>query len=385
MNNKIKVAFFGEDFSRRGKGTALVIQKIAEQFADNFSDKIELIIASKRGKCESGVCQKARYIEIKTLKLPFFSTFFSYLAFFFFNKEKFDIAVFNRRIYPGFNFLKAKKIVLISHNVPVSPAYEEKISFANRIFDFFIRWIGKYRIDAVIGDSNDAAEGIRKYYGIKKEKVYSIYCGVGDEFGVLSDKEKERAKIKLKEKYGIQPPYILDVSRLDPHKNVAALIEAFSIVAKKGFPHKLVIVGGKHIESYYEVVMDKIKKLGLTEKVFFADYIEAEDLPAVYNLADVFVFPSLMEGFGLPVLEAMKSGAPVITSNVCSMPEVAGEAGILINPKRVEDIARGITKILSDSGFKKELIQKGIKRAEEFSWRKSAGEYIKLYENILRG
>lgn len=382
-NSKIKVAFFGDDFSRKGKGTALVIQKIAEQFVNEFSDRIELVIIRKAGYCDNQISKKVRNIEIK--RIPFLGTAISYLLFFIFNKEKFDIVMFNKLVYPGFWFLNSKKFVLLAHDAPISSVYKEKLMFSGRLFYWFLGMIGKYFLDAIVVDSEDAKREIVGYHRLNPEKVFVVYDAAGEEFRKFSEEEKANAKEILREKYNISPPYILDVSRLDPHKNILNVLKAYLIFRKNSdFLHKLVLVGGSHTSDYSKLVKERVLNSKFKDDILFAEYIEPEDLPALYNLADILAFPSLLEGFGLPLVEAMKCGVPVITSDISSMPEIIGDAGIKVNPLDANLIAKKMAELLGNKELMFELSNKGLERGKIFSWENTAKEMIKIYENCLR-
>src|SRR3989344_335196 len=350
---KIRIAFFGEDFSRKAKGTALVVQKLAEEFINNFAGRIELAVIRKAGVCHHPLIDKIRNIEIKVYRLPAFSSLISYFLFFIFNKNEFDITVFNRNVYPGFWFLNSKKFVLILHDASISEIYREKLDFANQFFYWFLKYVGKHYLDTVIVDSEDARRLVIQHYRMELSKVVVVHLAACSEFKKFSESERISAVAALRELYKIEPPYILDVSRLDPHKNIETVIDAFLILKRQShFSHKLVIVGGRHLPEYTKMIELKIAKNDLEKDVIIAPYIEAADLPAVYNLADILVFPSLAEGFGLPLLEGMGCGVPVITSNISSLPEVAGGAAILINPLDSRQLAGEGQKILNNKQLK---------------------------------
>jgi len=376
----LRIAFFSEDFSRQAKGTAIVIQKIAEQFFTNFSDKVELTLIRKEGLCGHPLTKKIRNIEIRVYKTPIFSTLISYLFFFLTCGEKFDVVIFNKFVYPGFWFLNSKKFILFAHDAPVSPTiYKEKLMFSSKSLYLFLGLVGKYYLDALIVDSQDAKQEVIKYHRVAPPKVFAIYIGAGDEFREFSDQEKLGAKQILEKKYGIAQPYILDVSRLDPHKNIGTLIDAFFILKKEQqIPHKLVIVGGKHLPVYSQMIEDKIKNLSLSKDIVIAPYIEEEDLPGVYNLADALVFPSLIEGFGLPLVEAMKCGAPIIASDIPVMKEITDGAALFVDPFNFELMADKILEILNNSQLRKKLVEKGLKRSKDFSWLNTAEEFLKI-------
>lgn len=377
---RIKVAFFGDDFSRRGKGTAIVIQQITDEFVKNFSDRVEVIALRKDNPCTALVCSRIRHMLIRHYRLPFFSTLISYLIFFLRCQEEFDVVVFNRRLYPGFWLLRARCFVLIAYNAPFSEIHKDRLTWANWCFENFIRYIGKRFLDAIVAVSYDAQKNIAAYYRVSQTMVKVIYGGVSENFGPMNGEQKEYALELLQKKYGITAPYILDVSKLDPHRNVAALIESFALLPAS---HKLVVVGTSHTRSYANYVQDCIKKFHLEARVSIISFVEESDMPALYACADILVFPSLMEGFGLPLVEAMKSGIPVVTSNISSMPEVIGDAGVLVDPQNPKSIAEGIMNIFNNGYLRAQLIARGKRRAKMFSWQKAAEEYLKLYDYCL--
>jgi len=179
---------------------------------------------------------------------------------------------------------------------------------------------------------------------------------------------------------GIDYPYILYLGTLEPRKNVERLIEAFIQLKKKQINEKLLISGIKGWD--YQSIFDKVASLGVEKEIIFSGFIPNELIPFLYNGASAFVYPSLYEGFGLPVLEAMACGVPVVTSNVSSLPEVAGDAAILINPYSVDELADGIWRILSDEELRNQCIEKGIERAKSFTWERCAMETMKAFNEV---
>ena len=378
-SKKLRVAFFSEDFSRQAKGTAIVIQKLAEQFLTDFSGQIELTLIRKEGFCGHPLVKKMRNIEIKVYKTPIFSTLISYFIFFIKNKEEFDAIIFNRNVYPGFWLLNAKKYILFIYDAPVNQIYKENLSLENRLIYFFLKYIGKYFLDAMIAVSNDAKSGIIEYLNLNPSRVFTVYGGVGDEYRLFSDQEKTDAQAVLKEKYGIITPYILAVSRLEPHKNITTIIDSFFILKNQyNITHKLVIVGGRHLSGHTKMIEEKIANLNLSKDIIITSYIEENDMPAVYNLADLLIFPSLLEGFGLPVAEAMKCGTPVIASNLPVMAEVADGAAILVDSYNAELFATNALKILKNQKLEQELVRKGLERSKVFSWKNSVEQLFRI-------
>lgn len=186
---------------------------------------------------------------------------------------------------------------------------------------------------------------------------------------------------KVLKKYKINQPYILYVGSFDARKNLLGLLNAFSKLRQHLPAWKLVIVGARKWKS--TPVFEVVQRLQLEEYVHFTGFVEEADLPALYNGADLFVFPSLYEGFGLPVLEAMACGIPVVTSNTSSLPEVAGDAALLVDPMDVEAIAAAMQQVLSDPGLAAELRRRGLEQASKFSWERTARETLAVYEKVL--
>lgn len=232
------------------------------------------------------------------------------------------------------------------------------------------------RIDKVIAVSENTKGDVVNLFGIPEEKVVVTHEAADEIFKPL----KDAAKIaSIKAKYKIPNEFVLFVGTLEPRKNIIALIKAFSLMKDK-IEHKLVVVGKKG--WLYTEIFEQVAKLGVEDRVVFTGYVPDEDLVWIYNACDVFVYPSVYEGFGLPVIEAMACGAPVITSNTSSLPEVAGNAAILVNPQNIDEISTNIMKVLEDDNLKKQLSQKGIEQAKKFSWKKTAEKTLAAYMSL---
>lgn len=235
--------------------------------------------------------------------------------------------------------------------------------------------------DAVLADTECALRDLVKYYPNEvKGKARVVYPGVGEEFGVLP-KESKHLYNSVFLKYNIQSNYIIYIGTLEPRKNVVGLINAYNTLKRDyGIKQKLVIVGMKG--WMYDDIFKLTLGLGLSEDIIFTGYVPREELKAFYNFADLSVYPSFYEGAGLPVLEAFKCGCPVVTSNVSSMPEFAGDAAVLVDPNDVDSIAKGIYSVLSDKEFRDNLISKSVKRAALFSWERTARQALEIFHEI---
>lgn len=226
------------------------------------------------------------------------------------------------------------------------------------------------RADAIITDSENSRQDILRYYRINEKKVRAIYLGVDESYRPASEKSNF---VK-----SIAGPYILNVGTLEPRKNLTTLVRAFRLAKEEGLPHKLVITG---IKGWGNTGIETEIK-GIGRDVVLAGYVAQEELPSLYSHADLFVYPSLYEGFGLPPLEAMACGTPVITSNISSLPEVVGDAAITVEPTDERKLSEMILKVLGDAELKGSLKKRGIERAKLFSWEKTAEETLKVYKQL---
>jgi len=193
---------------------------------------------------------------------------------------------------------------------------------------------------------------------------------------------------RVRNRYGLPERFILYVGTIEPRKNLTTLLEAYaaltSRVSNLQYPISnihLVIAGRKG--WLYEGFFRRLRELGLEREVVFPGFVPDEDLPALYSAAELFVFPSLYEGFGLPPLEAMACGTPVITSNSSSLPEVVGEVGIMVEPRDVRALAEAMELVLTDEGKRREMREKGLRQAARFSWKRTAQETLEVYRSVV--
>lgn len=272
------------------------------------------------------------------------------------------------------------KYVITVHDITFVK-YPKAFTFGTKLYYQFLFPRSLQLADVVITDSESTKKDIIEYYGVKEEKIKVIYLGISDVFLKKQSKEKIKA---VKEKYSLPEKYLLFTGVLSPRKNVETIVSAFNQIKKEPHfsNHKLLIVGRKG--WLYEGIFAKVKRLHLEQEVFFIDYICEDDLPVIYFLAEIYLFPSLYEGFGLPILEAMVSGCPVITSNISSMPEVAGDAALLINPLNVEELVVAIKKIHENPEIRKKLLEKGRLQIKRFSWEKTAEETRNIYLQLVQ-
>lgn len=242
----------------------------------------------------------------------------------------------------------------------------------------FIRQTAR-RAARIITGSQFSKTDISTRYGLAPEKIEVIPYGVSPRFGETQEPGRIQ---KTLAKYKIRPPYILSVSRLNPRKNLVSLAGAFSQLKRElRLPHQLVLAGRGDYKTAKTIAL--IRKAGGPD-ILLTGFVDDEDLPSLYQGADIFVYPSLFEGAGLPVLEAMAAGVPVIASNTSSLPEIVGDAGITIDPLSVDEIIQAVRRLASDRDLKEEYRRRGRVRAAEFSWDKAAQKTLKIYQDLSR-
>lgn len=275
------------------------------------------------------------------------------------------------------SFLKLTPKVVTCHDLiqclfPRSPIHRLHAKFSHS---------GLKNADFVIADSHSTKKDLTRFYAIPGERIRVIYPGI--DHGNFYQRERTSSSYEM---FGLFPQhkYILHLSTELATKNVAGIIQAFAKLKKEYRLDdvKLIKAGAPAHRRDRKRNLDLFKKLHLEEGVIFLDYIPEKDLPSLYNVADLFVFPSFYEGFGLPVLEAMACGTPVITSTTSSLPEVVGDAGIMVDPHDVDGLAKAMHEVVTNEGLRQDMIKRGLERAKMFSWEKTAEETLRVYEEI---
>ncbi len=234
------------------------------------------------------------------------------------------------------------------------------------------------RATRILTVSESSKRDILRFVDVRPEKIDVIYNAFDGRFGV---EPREEDVVRLRERYQLHDEFVLYAGNVKPHKNLERLIDAFHLVRQRGLDHVKLVMIGDDI-SKYTALRRAVHRCQLHKYVRFLGYLPEETLAVMYRLAGVFVFPSLYEGFGLPPLEAMASGTPVVTSNVSSLPEVAGDAALLVDPYDPEAIADGIYRVLTDEALQSSLRRKGLARAREFSWEQSVRRVREIYGEV---
>ena len=246
------------------------------------------------------------------------------------------------------------------------------VNYLNKVVPWSVE-----RATHILADSQATKDDLMNIWQVGAEKVTVLYSGVSGRFRPVTDKKQLAA---VRKKYGLgSEPFLVSVSTLQPRKNFQMLIRAFKPVAEQQ-PHNLVIAGGKG--WLYEEMLAEVEKQGLAGRVKFIGFVADSDLPALYSEASLMVFPSLYEGFGLPLLEAMACGVPVLSSNSSCLPEVVGEAAVQLSPTDQEAWSQMMNGLLADSGRRARMVAAGFLQARKFTWKKAAVQLLGIYREL---
>jgi len=266
---------------------------------------------------------------------------------------------------------------------------EKKISTAHMYLRRFRFRRGLTRASRVIAVSEATKADVENLLDVPPGRITRVYNAPDPGFLGRDPEAGREERQRIMERYQIDRPFLLYAGAIRHHKNVPRLVEAFAVLREQLAAHpvygdlRLVIIGDTISE--YPVVRQAVLKSKVEHAVRFLGFVPFDTLRCFYEAAAAFVFPSRHEGFGLPPLEAMACGTPVVTSNVSSLPEVTGDAAMLVNPGNVFDIARGIRDVLTDEPLRAELIRRGRTQAARFSWERSAAQVLEIYRDVARG
>lgn len=270
-----------------------------------------------------------------------------------------------------------KRSVVTVHDIAFEMFKGIYTGFMNYYQKWTARFAAKYAA-RILSVSETTKKDLIRIYKTYPGKIAVTHLGLA--FGFRPMKYEEAQPVL--DKYGlVYQKYVLFVGTIQPRKNIIRLVEAFKkLRIESHIEEKLVIAGARG--WLWEPILKKVKMAGLDGSTKYLDYIASEDLPYLYAGAKLLTLPALYEGFGFPPLEAMASGVPVIVSNVSSLPEIVGEAGVLVDPNSADSIADGLQKVLTDDNLRKEMIRKGLERAKEFTWENTARKTLEVFESL---
>ncbi|HAI74127.1 MAG TPA: glycosyltransferase family 1 protein [Candidatus Moranbacteria bacterium] len=364
---------------------------------DQKNEYLLFLSSWKKPKFNFSVFAKYTNVKIKKNRIPNKILNFS---FWYLNWPKIDKLVGGADIvfFPNIIFgavSKNIKVIATIHDLSFE-RYPEYFSWKRRFWHIFInsKKICR-RADKIIAISDSTASDISSLYEIGKEKINIIPSAIADNFHIINRNDKKL--LEVKEKYNLPFKFILYLGTIEPRKNILGIIRAYNKLQSSAetsvetglkpvstvacndeiAKYKLVIAGssGWLGEEFFE----EIERSKFKEKIILPGFIEDCDKPFMYNLSSLFIYPSFFEGFGFPPLEAMSCGVPIIASNNSSLPEICGNAAILIDPHKPEEICEAMKQILSDKALREKLVQKGMEKSKEFNWKKTAEKTLKMF------
>lgn len=361
---------------RSAIGQRAGIGNYARHLVENLSrlDNSNRYILYANASCEKAVFINGRNknFEVKVFKCPL--VVWHIMVFFDVLFRKIDLYLTPSYIIPA--ILPQKRCVIILCDITgyLFPEYHTlKVRMLTKLTKIAI---SKARLILTI--SKNTKNDIVSYFNVADHFVRVTHLAAAENFRVIEDRTYLN---DIRIRHNLPDNYILFVGSIEPRKNLVGLISAFDKIKTK-VKHKLVIVGGKGWLNSEIYVAIKEKKL--ENDVVFTGYVSDEELVALYNLADLFVYPSFYEGFGIPPLEAMACGTPVITSDTSSLPEVVGDAALMVNPKNTDVLASSIITVLNDETLRNRMVLDGLSRAKQFSWRRTADETLEIFEEMSK-
>ena len=371
-----------------GKRTGVeeyTINLLANLFELDTRNKYILFLNSFRASnIDLEIFSKYKNVSIRQFRIPnkLLNLFFWYLGWPHVDKMVGGLDIF---FMPNINFVglsKDVKLFLTMHDVSFE-YMPEMFSLKRRLWHLFInpKRLCK-KACKIISVSQSTKDDLISVYGISNDKIKMIHNGVSDDFFEIDRNSSEL--VEIKNKYKLPFKFIFFLGTIEPRKNIISLVKAFDQLKSFGLPEfrnfKLVIAGNKGWK--YEKTIEVMKNAKHTNDIIFINGLSIEDKNSVYNLASVFVYPSFLEGFGFPVLEAMKCKLPVISSNSSSIPEIVGSEGILVDPEKPDEIFIALKNILQNKELHEYLKERGWRRSFKFTWKNTAREFLETVEGV---
>ena len=373
---KIRVAIMADEFDRRPERSLYFRRLIEGLIAD---PTIELTLVHPKPMPDEPIYQQVREVVLPRIELPFATRFVSFIRYCLTTKDEYDIVHWLvPRPFPFFWLFPAKKYVIMAHGGGdvLVPGMR---TFAREVFNYTIIWFQKH-IDVMVAVSEYANKEIIYAYHMPPKKVKTIYVAVDP---IYYERKTDADVQKVLAKHGLnRGTYFFFTGRFRLHKNVGNLVRAY-LLYRENNPdreEKLALAGTR---EDFEKTFGTVPSSSYTKDIHFIDYVPADHLPALYTGAVALTFVTLNEGFGLPVIEAMACGTPVITSSVTALPEVSGDAGVIVDPHSPEMLAGAMALITKDGNVRKTLVERGLARSKLFTYARNVENTIALYRNLL--
>lgn len=366
-----------EVFDRRPENTLFPRRMIEAQLANK---DIELTLVHYRPMPDEPLYKQAREVLITPMRLPFAGHFFAFLRYCLTTKDEFDIVhSFTARLYPFFWLFPAKHRVVMAHDggERLAPG---KWTIERFTFVAMMILFQKY-VDAIVAVSEYANKQIIYAFFVPPEKVHTIYPHLDETYSILPSDATVRDVLPA---YGLSfGNYFTYIGRFRIHKNVGNLIEAYLRYRECNPKSTELLAVGGGTKQEYESVFGSLRSSPFTSDIHFLGHIPNEHMPVLYKGARALVFVTLNEGFGVPIIEAMACGTPVITSSVTSMPEVAGDAALIVDPHNPDALAEAFRLLSKDAALRAELIRRGNERCRFFTWEKVLQKTFNLYKILI--
>ena len=375
----MRIAFDVRKLNDFGIGT--YIRNLILHLAQLDQDSEYLLIGRERDKAELGALPaNFSYLFDHTQESTFWNDFVLP-----YTLKKRGVQILHTPHYRSPRFYAANRslpfMIVSTFSSPTMPVQSRPTTEARKITRRTIK-----QSSHILTVSEATQRDLMRLFSIPEEKITVVYNAIDERAVLTSDVEEQK---RVLERYQIQDPFLLYAGNIKPHKNIARLIEAFSVLKTELKENetwknlKLLIIGDEL--SKHQFLRRTVIRSGVQHDVRFFGYVPYETLKVFYKSAEIFAFPSLYEGFGLPPLEAMANGTPVLTSNVSSLPEVMGNAALLVNPENVFEICKGLKHLLFDFNLRAELIAKGLEQSRLYSWKKSAELVWQTYQKVTAG
>lgn len=351
---------------------------------DKKNDYVLFLNSFSRPAFDPGLFKEYKNVSVKTFRFP--NKLLNFCLWYF-RWPKIDILLGGADIlfFPNIIFAAASsgtRIIQTFHDLSFEIC-PETFSFKRRLWHSFVNPGGlARRADRIIAVSESTADDLVDIYKIDRNKIKIIYSAAPPGFSKIDRNDPKM--VALRKKYGLPYKFILFLGTVEPRKNIGSLVRAFNEIKKYVHPEiekvRLVIAGSRGWKQ--SQIQDEIEKSPFRQDIILPGFIAEEDKPYVYNLATVFVYPSFYEGFGFPPLEAMSCGVPVVASNNSSLPEIVGDAGILVDPDRPDELARAIKELLVNKELADLMREKGLFRAKDFQWQKAAEKFLEIINEM---